>query len=120
MGVSASRIVTITAVLLLSACAMGPDYERPEVPVPDEFAEPVLPGLSIANLRWWELFHDEDLIVLVETALANNKDALAKIRSSMRGHLVACGLCEGGRFTRTLESKYQSMWGKWCNKQPSS
>ena len=85
MGVSASRIVTITAVLLLSACAMGPDYERPEVPVPDEFAEPVLPGLSIANLRWWELFHDEDLIVLVETALANNNElaiAIARIEEA--------------------------------------
>jgi len=85
MGVSASRIVTITAVLLLSACAMGPDYERPEVPVPDEFAEPVLPGLSIANLKWWELFHDEDLIVLVETALANNNElaiAVARIEEA--------------------------------------
>jgi multidrug efflux system outer membrane protein len=85
MAVSASRIATFTTVLLLSACAMGPDYERPEVPVPAEFDEQVMPGLSIANLKWWELFHDEDLTVLVETALADNNElaiAIARIEEA--------------------------------------
>jgi multidrug efflux system outer membrane protein len=85
MALSASRIATFSAVLFLSACAMGPDYERPEVPVPDEFGEPVISGPSIANLKWWELFQDEDLAALIEAALANNKElaiAIARIEEA--------------------------------------
>ncbi len=79
------RITTIILVLLLSACAMGPDYERPEVPVPQEYDEPSIPGESIANLKWWELFQDEVLISLIETALVNNKElaiAMARIEEA--------------------------------------
>jgi multidrug efflux system outer membrane protein len=82
---SFSRIATIAVVLMLSACAMGPDYEKPEVPVPDAFQEPTIPGASIANLKWWELFQDEELIRLIEMALINNKEvaiAMARIEEA--------------------------------------
>jgi multidrug efflux system outer membrane protein len=72
-------------VLLLSACAMGPDYEKPEVPVPDAFQEPTIPGASFANLKWWELFQDEELTRLIEMALINNKEvaiAMARIEEA--------------------------------------
>jgi len=80
-----SRIATFSLVLMLSACAMGPDYERPEVPVPDAFLEPTITGASIANLEWWELFQDEELTRLIETALINNKEvaiAMARIEEA--------------------------------------
>jgi multidrug efflux system outer membrane protein len=82
---SFSRNATIAVVLMLSACAMGPDYEKPEVPVPDAFQEPTIPGASIANLKWWELFQDEELIRLIEMALINNKEvaiAMARIEEA--------------------------------------
>jgi multidrug efflux system outer membrane protein len=82
---SFSRIATIAVVLMLSACAMGPDYEKPEVPVPDAFQEPTIPGASIANLKWWELFQDEELTRLIEMALINNKEvaiAMARIEEA--------------------------------------
>jgi multidrug efflux system outer membrane protein len=82
---SISRIATGLLVTLLSACAMGPDYERPEVPVPPGFEEETIPGESIANLTWWELFQDDDLKALIETALRNNRDlaiALARIEEA--------------------------------------
>jgi multidrug efflux system outer membrane protein len=82
---SFSRFATIAVVLMLSACAMGPDYEKPEVPVPDVFQEPTIPGASIANLKWWELFQDEELTRLIEMALINNKEvaiAMARIEEA--------------------------------------
>jgi multidrug efflux system outer membrane protein len=85
MKLAASRSASLVLVLLLSACAMGPDYERPEVPVPADFDEPTIPGASIANLKWWELFQDEELTALVETALINNKElaiAIARIEEA--------------------------------------
>ncbi len=82
---SFSRIATFAMVLILSACAMGPDYEKPEVPVPDAFQEPTIPGASIANLKWWELFQDEELTRLIKMALINNKEvaiAMARIEEA--------------------------------------
>jgi multidrug efflux system outer membrane protein len=70
--------------MLLGACAMGPDYERPEVPVPAEFRSTDVPGASIANIEWWELF-DEELSGLITTALQNNNElaiAVARIEEA--------------------------------------
>jgi multidrug efflux system outer membrane protein len=85
MRVRISRLAVSALVLLVSACAMGPDYERPEVPVPAEYDEPVIPGASIANLKWWELFEDEELSALIEAALINNNElaiAVARIEET--------------------------------------
>jgi len=85
MKTRVSRISVFTLVLFLSACAMGPDYERPEVPVPTEYAEEEIPGASIANLSWWELFQDEELAALIEAALINNNElaiAIARIEEA--------------------------------------
>ena len=76
-------LITLTA--LLSACAMGPDYERPEVPVPDAWDGSDTPGLSIATLDWWDVFHDERMVELIEIALQNNLDlaiAMAQIEEA--------------------------------------
>ncbi|MGI9307764.1 MAG: efflux transporter outer membrane subunit [Gammaproteobacteria bacterium] len=76
------RRLSYVGVLVLAGCAIGPDYEEPEVPVPEAYREPVESGKSIANLRWWELFQNDDLNELIEVALENNKDldiALARV-----------------------------------------
>ncbi len=85
MKLFCSRGAFFLLVLILSACAMGPDYEKPEVPVPDAFQQPIIPGASIANLKWWELFHNEELTRLIEAALINNKEmaiAMARIEEA--------------------------------------
>lgn len=62
--------------LLLSGCAVGPNYQRPKVNVPTEYrsAEGAAQQASIADLPWWEVFKDDRLRNLVQTALANNYD----------------------------------------------
>lgn len=62
--------------LLLSACAVGPDYTRPDVLKPETFrmAETEAEEQSIANLPWWELLQDEELRKLIRIALEENKD----------------------------------------------
>jgi multidrug efflux system outer membrane protein len=64
---------------------MGPDYERPEVPVPEAYVQESIPGASFANLEWWELFDDPELVALIEAALINNKElaiAMARIEEA--------------------------------------
>lgn len=62
--------------LLVSACAAGPDFSRPDVPMGEAFRQPVEPGESFANLPWWDVFDDPILKGLVTTALEQNKDLL--------------------------------------------
>ncbi|HNA48293.1 MAG TPA: TolC family protein, partial [Nitrospira sp.] len=61
---------------LLAACAVGPDFNRPEATTPDAFrmAEPGGDAASIANTPWWELLKDQELQKLIRTALEENKD----------------------------------------------
>jgi multidrug efflux system outer membrane protein len=76
------KLLPLLLFLLTSACAMGPDYRRPDMSPPEAFMETAPPGESIANMPWWELFKDETLQELIRTALAENKDmktAVARI-----------------------------------------
>ncbi len=66
-------------------CALTPDYERPDLGLPDVWVEPTDAGESIANLPWWEIYRDEKLRELIEDALAYNQDlaiSLARIGES--------------------------------------
>jgi multidrug efflux system outer membrane protein len=60
--------------VMLTSCALGPDYTRPGIPTPESFRMAGQEGESIANLPWWELLRDKELQKLVRTALEENKD----------------------------------------------
>jgi outer membrane protein, multidrug efflux system len=64
--------------LFLSGCMVGPDYRRPEVAVPSTFRGVTLDAAqdiqSFGNLEWWKVFQDEQLQVLIRTALEQNYD----------------------------------------------
>jgi outer membrane protein, multidrug efflux system len=75
------------AATLLAGCMLGPDYQRPTLPLPAQYrdAEPPAPGreaVSLADLQWFELFRDDSLQALVRTALQQSYDvriAVARI-----------------------------------------
>jgi multidrug efflux system outer membrane protein len=62
--------------LLLAGCAVGPDYSRPNISVPDNYRGAAgRPGPeSLADLPWWELFKDPVLQDLTRESLRNNYD----------------------------------------------
>jgi len=76
-----NRLVSALLVLMLSACAPGPDYVRPDIATRESFRMAVKEGESIANLPWWELLRDEELQKLVRIALAENKDLQQAVAS---------------------------------------
>lgn len=71
------HLVTLLAILT-TACAVGPNYRRPAVQVPDTFRapEPLPPSKaeSLADLKWFDLFRDDKLQDLIRTALKENYD----------------------------------------------
>ena len=62
--------------LLLCGCAVGPDYRRPDLPVPDAYlrAPPQASPRSLADAGWWEIFGDARLTALIDEALRDNLD----------------------------------------------
>jgi len=87
MKYSLSAIIIATG--LLGSCAVGPNYVRPMVAVPQTFRAPdPLPAsqaASLADLKWFEIFKDEQLQQLTRTALEQNydlRDAVARIQQA--------------------------------------
>ena len=62
--------------LTLVGCAVGPNYKRPDMPVPDTYrgAAASASAESLADTKWTELFQDETLKQLIAAALAHNLD----------------------------------------------
>lgn len=70
---------------VLVACTLTPDYERPELELPEAYVVSADAGESIANVQWWELFQDQQLQLLIRTALEENKDlgiALSRVEEA--------------------------------------
>ncbi|HNT57150.1 MAG TPA: efflux transporter outer membrane subunit [Syntrophales bacterium] len=64
------------AALILTACAVGPDYSRPDVDTPQAWRFEEKDAGASVNARWWEQFGDPVLNEMIETALKDNKDLL--------------------------------------------
>ena len=79
-------LAALTAVLLAS-CATGPDYKKPDTPVPGQFRAQLAPAdaNSLADLPWWGVFDDPALHDLVVHALSHNYDleiAISRIQQA--------------------------------------
>jgi outer membrane protein, multidrug efflux system len=68
--------IALLLAMPLSACMVGPDYQRPEVDVPAAWRLGATEAGEISNIAWWDEFQDPVLSSLVRTALANNKDLM--------------------------------------------
>ena len=71
--------------VLSTACAVGPNYRRPVLQVPQNFRapEPLPPpkAESLADLKWFEVFKDDKLQDLIRTALKENYDLRTAVAS---------------------------------------
>ncbi len=70
------RVTGLVMAVVLSSCAVGPDYQRPASETGDRFRmdQAGADGASVANMPWWDLLRDPQLQQLIRTALAENKD----------------------------------------------
>ena len=79
-------LLLICALAVFGGCALGPNYKRPAVQNPPNFrfAQTETTN-SLAELPWWQVFHDPILQGLISTALTNNydlKQAVARVEQS--------------------------------------
>ncbi len=85
----------LAAVLSAAGCmSVGPDYKRPELPVPAAFAG--APDAQAAGLaEWWKAFNDPELDSLVARAFAANLD-LKQAESRVRQARAQYGVAAAG------------------------
>ncbi|WP_128546152.1 efflux transporter outer membrane subunit [Larkinella soli] len=74
-------VVPALLLFLVSACKVGQNYQRPELPVPEQFRSAPTPGTgTAARLPWREVFPNPELQQLIGTALTGNFDLQAAIK----------------------------------------
>jgi multidrug efflux system outer membrane protein len=76
-----ARVVCACALLVLTACSVGPAYKRPDIPPPAEWREAPPGGHDgiWPNADWWHGFGSQTLDDLIAEAQRSNDDLAAAI-----------------------------------------
>jgi multidrug efflux system outer membrane protein len=95
------RTLLVTALLCcgLFACAVGPDYVRPDIETPEAFEQRIQSGESLANVYWFDLFQDDELRRLINIALVGSKD-LAIATARVEETRARLGITRADQFPR--------------------
>ena len=75
-------IAVAVASALLSACAIGPDYQRPAMEIPAAYKEQrdwklAEPNDALIRGKWWQVFGDKQLDALAEQVDVSNQNLKA-------------------------------------------
>ena len=115
--------------LVLAGCAVGPDYQRPEMELPASFAghpdwKVAEPGDTETKGHWWEVFNDTELSRLEEQATLSSPQvavALARLdqatavaridRAALLPNLAVNGSTTRSRTARDLSSTGAAAYG---------
>jgi len=88
--------LTAFASLAFASCAVGPNYHRPETPVPAAFksSASATPAAPVLASDWWTLFQEPELNQLVEATIAANPSiqaAVARVDQARAATRIATG-----------------------------
>jgi multidrug efflux system outer membrane protein len=111
----ACQIIALLVLTVLSGCAVGPDYQRPEattIPpaytgVSDEWKIAV-PQAHLPKGNWWEMFEDAELNSLEAEAVAANQDLKAAAARFEQARALV-DVAQSGLFPR-LGISFQPVW----------
>ncbi len=114
--------------LLLAACTVGPNYQRPKADIPGGYrgvpaTTPVAASSeSLGDAKWWDVFQDEQLQALIRTALKQNYDvriaaervlaAQAQLRIRRSDQYPSAGVGVGGTTERQPSSPFSAPY-RW-------
>ena len=89
-------LMVLLCIIMVAACAVGPDFKSPDMPVPAEWAgPPPLPAVTPAEkdlANWWTVFDDKMMQSLIQQAVESNLDlklAEARVRQARAARGVA-------------------------------
>jgi outer membrane protein, multidrug efflux system len=88
-------VATVGFFLLAAGCTVGPNYRKPDLPVPSMWNEAQQKGVQVRPTeltRWWTSFNDPLLNSLIERAVRSNLDlriAEGRIREARATRVLA-------------------------------
>lgn len=98
-------LLAASGLALVLGCAMGPNYKRPQMAVPETFRDTPAPadGASLADRAWWDLISDPNLQALIDEALGSSFDArIAAAR--VEQYRANAGIARSGLFPQVSGS----------------
>ena len=81
------KTIYILSGVLLTACTVGPDYERPDVALSAKYPE-AMESATMISAQWWKGFVDAKLNQFIDKALVANADlkvAVARVEEASAG-----------------------------------
>ena len=73
---NSTAALALAALFLIAGCkTVGPDFEKPEAPVADNWLNAEDERVDTSNTayqEWWEVFNDQELSKLIDTAYQQN------------------------------------------------
>lgn len=109
-------IVFGLALFTLTACAVGPSYQRPNVALPEAFRKGehiVANPARTLDVTWWEGFHDPVLSQVIQRTLDQNLDlaaAAARVSEARAAaELAGAALLPQGRIGASASSVHDSL-----------
>ncbi len=117
------RLVATSGALLLTGCAVGPDFHRPDAPQASGYGEappatieetPAIAGGEAQRFidgkdipgDWWTLFHSAPLDDLIAQALRNNADLEAARATLKQAHETT--LAQHGAYLPTVSAGFSA------------
>ncbi|MEZ4344504.1 MAG: efflux transporter outer membrane subunit [Nitrospirales bacterium] len=117
-----SFLALLLVTLAFQGCMVGPDYRKPDLPVPENWNGMTLDGSSIRlpvavgqvpEVDWWRTFANEELNGLIEQALDQNHDLRKAGFRVLEARAIAYGSGAGlfpnvsldGAYTRVRRSE---------------
>jgi len=85
------RHLIVLPLLAVAGCATGPDYQRPDLPVPATWRTGEPATNTLTDLGWAQLYRDPVLTNLIQVALTNNKDlqvAAARVDEALAAYRI--------------------------------
>lgn len=76
-------IYIISVFIFFSSCKIGKEYARMELDMPENYSEYLGDTTCFADIKWWNVYADTNLQILINSTLENNKDmkiAVAKVK----------------------------------------
>ena len=115
-----SFLLLLVVGLVTTGCTVGPNYQRPETPLPEAYrgvesegAPTQTSSSTFADLAWWKLFKDPDLQDLIRSALAENYDlrvAVARILQA-QAQLTVTGSYQYPTLNAQVDAPYTGYLG---------
>jgi NodT family efflux transporter outer membrane factor (OMF) lipoprotein len=98
-GVKINRFLAFGVIACgLAACAVGPNYQAPEPPMPASFiaaaSSKVAASRAASSTKWWRTLHDRELDALIDRAIAGSPTleiALNRIQQARAEEAVVVG-----------------------------